>query len=116
MTPRAGRRATSRRKFLRGLAGGFGGLGLAGLLDTLESRALAVGEQAPKRLLVLLMPNCNQQNFWVPQGGLFPATGTGNAAEFSLASGYQALQAVRDRMTLVEGLAMDVQGDAHSAA
>jgi len=100
---------------MRGL--GAAGLGSLGLLSALESRLVsAQAADAPKRLLILYMPNCNQQHFWRAEGGLTPETGTGNASQFSLGSGYAALEAVRSELTLIQGVNMDVKGkDAHSA-
>jgi hypothetical protein len=116
MTVKAWRAGLSRRRLLRG-AGALG-LGAAGLLGALESRiASAQAGSAPKRLLILFMPNCNQQHFWVAEGGLAPETGAGNASQFTLGSGYRALEAVRDELTLIQGMNLDVKGkDAHSAA
>ncbi len=100
-----------------GLGLGLAGLGSAGLLSALESQVVqAQSGVAPKRLCILLMPNCNQQHFWLPQGGRYPEMAQGVAKDFVLGTGYQALEAVRADLTVVEGLSMDVKGaDAHSA-
>ncbi len=102
---------------MRGAGASLAGLGGVGLLNALSSRAACAQTQAPpKRLVVLFMPNCNQQRFWLPQGGMYPVDGTGNAAQFTLGAGYQALETVRSQLTLIEGLNLDVKGgDAHSA-
>lgn len=57
-----------------------------------------------------------QQDFWLPQGGLYAQTASGDASQFTLNSGYTAFESVRPHMTLVEGLHLDIEGDAHSAA
>jgi len=88
---------------------------MQGLLGTLKSRALAQPVPAAKRLVILYMPNCNQQGFWLPQGGLQPELGQGMANSFSFGAAYTPLEPVRKHLTMLEGLNMNVFGDQHSA-
>jgi hypothetical protein len=105
-----GRVQPSRRELLRAAGAGVGGL--------LAVRSgLARAAAAPPRLVILYMPNCNQQRFWLPTGGRQVQSGLGDARSFTLGEGYQPLERVRQHLTLVEGLRLKVQGgDLHSAA
>jgi hypothetical protein len=107
--------STNRRRFLLGL--GAAGAGGSALLSLLAQRARAQAVTAPRRLLVIYMPNCNQTRYWVPTGGAYPEMGTGVATDYSLNQGNEAFAAVKDRMTLINGINVSVNGgDLHSNA
>jgi hypothetical protein len=81
----------------------------------LGKRAAAGAGAAPRRLLVIYMPNCSQTRYWIPTGGADPVAGTGNANQFTLNKGTQPFSIVQDRMTLIDGVNILVQGgDLHS--
>lgn len=110
------RTSTSRRRFLAGLTAA--GLGAPPLLSVLARRAAAEGGVAPRRLLLIYMPNCNQKRYWIPTGGgLSPETGEGTASAFTLNQGNAAFETVKEHMTLIDGIDVSVDGgDLHSNA
>ena len=94
---------------------GAAGVGGASLLSLLTRHATAQGVTPPKRLLVMYSPNCNQTRYWVPTGGAYPETGQGVASTYTLNKGNEAFAAVKDRMTLIDGINVSVKGgDLHS--
>ena len=106
------RTSTSRRRFLTGM--GAAGVGGASLLSLLTRHATAQGVAAPKRLLVMYSPNCNQTRYWVPTGGAYPETGQG-VATLHPEQGQRSLRGRQRSMTLIDGINVSVNGgDLHS--
>jgi hypothetical protein len=94
---------------------GAAGLGASSLVSLLAKQASGQATAAPKRLLVMYSPNCNQTRYWVPTGGLYPETNEGTAGTFTLNQGNAAFDAVKARMTLIDGINVSVKGgDLHS--
>jgi hypothetical protein len=94
------------------------GLGAPPLISMLARRAAAEGGVAPRRLLLIYMPNCNQKRYWIPTaGGSFPETGAGTASVYTLNKGNAAFDTVKNYMTLIDGIDVSVDGgDLHSNA
>lgn len=100
----------TRRRLVSGLGAGTAAL----LARSLPSAAQAA---SPKRLLVILMPNCSNRARWIPGGGRNMATGAGDAAAFTLNQMTEPFAPVRQHLTLVNGLDLPaIAGDQHGSA
>src|SRR5437763_14335134 len=98
----------TRRSLLSGVGAGTAALLGRPLLRSCFGQAAG----APKRLLVLYMPNCNIRAAWVPTGGRNVTMGQGDATQFTLGSSSAGLQPARGALTLVDGLDLtNVRGD-----
>src|SRR5689334_15602249 len=98
----------SRRSLLSGVSAGTAALLARPLLRS------CAGQAAPRRLLVLYMPNCNIRASWVPTGGRNVTMGQGDPATFTLGPSSSALEPARSALTLVDGLDLkNVGGDPH---
>jgi hypothetical protein len=70
---------------------------------------------APKRLLVLYMPNSSIRANWAPTGGRLAGT-SGDATQFTLGTANSTLMQARSQMTLVDGLDLkNIGGDPHGS-
>ncbi len=70
---------------------------------------------APKRLLVLYMPNSSIRANWAPTGGR-RAGKSGDATQFTLGTANSTLTQARAQMTLVDGLDLkNIGGDPHGS-
>ncbi len=99
-----------RRSFLGGV-----GASAAALLGGAFERQAFGQAAAPKRLLVLYMPNSNIRENWVPGGGRVVGA-SGDAATFTLNKANSTLEPVRQYMTMVDGLDLKkVGGDPHGS-
>lgn len=101
----------SRRTLLQGGTG----LGAAALLGgSFERQAFGEGT-APKRLIMLYMPNSNIRENWVPTGGRVVGA-SGDATQFQLNKCNQTLEPVKQYMTILDGLDLkNIGGDPHGS-
>src|SRR5687767_14014673 len=107
-------RTTSRRNLLRGLGGAGVMLPFSGLL---QSKAEAAPGDAPKRLLVVDMPNVVWRSDWLPTGGRQVDQGTGDATTFQYGPQSAFFESILQHTTLLEGIPnMRPGGDAHVGA
>jgi hypothetical protein len=105
---------TSRRNLLRGVGGAGLALPFTGLL---RERAVAAEGEAPKRLLVIDMPNAVWRPDWLPTGGRLVEQGTGDATNFSYGVQSAFFEKIRGHTTLIEGVPiLRPGGDSHVAA
>jgi hypothetical protein len=108
------RTSTSRRNLLRGLGGASLLLPFSGLL---RSKAEAAPGDAPKRLLVVDMPNAVWRADWLPTGGRQVDQGTGDATVFQYGPQSAFFEKIRQHTTFIDGLPVrSTGGDAHVAA
>ena len=99
----------SRRTVLSGV-----GAGAAALLGGSFQRQAFGQAAAPKRVVLLYMPNSSIRANWVPTGGR--TAGVGDATIFQLNKANSTLEPVRQYMTLVDGLdLMKIGGDPHGS-
>jgi hypothetical protein len=95
------------------LLGGAAALGTPAFLR----RALAQTGLAPKRFMVIFMPNSSIRDRWVSTGGRDVDAGSGTASQFTLNTLTQPLMPIMPYTTLIHGINMDgVRGDQHSGA
>jgi hypothetical protein len=105
---------TSRRRLLGALGSAGLSLPFAGLL---RDHALAAEGEAPKRLLVIDMPNAVWRPDWLATGGRQVDEGTGDAASFSYGVQSAFFEKIRAHTTFIEGLPiLRPGGDSHVAA
>jgi hypothetical protein len=101
----------SRRSLLAGL-----GVGSATMFGRPLLRQAQAQELAPRRLLVLYMPNCSIRGQWLPTGGRNVTAGQGDAGQFTLGMASAPLEAVRPQLTMVGGLDLkNIGGDPHGS-
>src|SRR5262245_27999246 len=104
----------TRRQLLRGLGGAGLALPFSGMF---REHARAAEGDAPKRLLVIDMPNAVWQPDWLPTGGRQVDKGTGDAKSFSYGVQSAFFEKIRAHTTLIEGLPiLRPGGDSHVAA
>jgi Protein of unknown function (DUF1552) len=100
----------SRRSLLSGV-----GLGAAALLGGSFERQAFGQAAAPKRLVMLYMPNSNIRANWVPTGGRVVGA-SGDATMFQLNKCNTTLEPVRQYMTVIDGLDLKkIGGDPHGS-
>ena len=100
----------SRRSLLSGV-----GLGAAALLGGSFERQAFGQAAAPKRLVMLYMPNSNIRANWVPTGGRVVGA-SGDATMFTLNKCNTTLEPVRQYMTIIDGLDLKkIGGDPHGS-
>lgn len=101
----------TRRSILRGL-----GLGTATLFAKPLLRDAFGAGTAPKRFLLLCMPNCSIKNKWAPTGGRNPMAGSGDATMFQWGYCNQPLDPVKQYITLIHGVDHQaIGGDPHGS-
>lgn len=104
---------STRRRFMEALGASF--LISAPPLVRQVAAAVAPGP-APKRFMVILLPNAIEQRLWIPEGGLNVATGSGDAGSYRLNTASRGLEPVRPWLTLVDGIDIPgTTGDLHGA-
>ena len=100
----------SRRNLFRGV-----GAGAVALLGGAFERQAFGQAAAPKRLLVLYMPNSSIRANWVPTGGRVVGV-SGDAGTFTLNKANTTLEQARQYMTIVDGLDLKkIGGDPHGS-
>ncbi len=104
----------NRRQLLRAAFGSSLVAPLGGLLHS-ESGAAAQGS-APKRLLVIEMPNAVWRSDWLPTGGRQVEQGTGDATQFEYGPQSAFFEKIRQFTTFIEGVpVLRPGGDPHVA-
>ncbi len=105
---------TTRRNLLRAAGGAGLALPFAGLLGSKSGHA-ATGT-APKRLLVIDMPNAVWRSDWLPTGGRMVDQGTGDATTFQYGVQSAWFEKIRQYTTFIEGVPIARPGgDPHVA-
>jgi hypothetical protein len=108
-------RRFDRRDFLAATSvlGGATALGTPAFLRN----ALAQTGAAPKRFMLIYMPNSNIRARWLSTGGRDVDAASGTASQFTLNTLTQPLMPIMPHTTLIHGINTDaVKGDQHSAA
>jgi len=101
----------SRRSFFRGV-----GAGTAALFGGTFARQAFGQGVAPKRLIVLYMPNSNIRANWAPTGGRVVGGSGGDATQFSFGTANSMLEPAKPYLTLVDGLDQkNIGGDPHGS-
>src|SRR5260370_27294710 len=93
---------TTRRNLLRAAGGAGLALPLGGLLRS-KSGHTATGT-APKRLLVIDMPNAVWRADWLPTGGRMVDQATGDATQFHYGVQSAWFEKIRQDTTLIQGV------------
>jgi hypothetical protein len=100
----------SRRSFFHGV-----GAGAAAFFGGGFERQAFGQAAAPKRLLVLYMPNSSIRANWAPTGGRLAGM-SGDATQFTLGTANSTLMQARAQMTLIDGLDLkNIGGDPHGS-
>ncbi len=108
-------RIFTRRNLVRGA--GAAGLALPFGAAFGPRQSSAQQGQAPKRLLVIEMPNVVWQPDWLPTGGRHVTLGTGDATQFELGPQSAMFESVKQHITIIEGVPLErAIGDAHVGA
>ncbi len=104
----------SRRQLLRAAGGASLVAPFGGLLRSRSGQAQA--DSAPKRLLVIDMPNAVWRPDWLPSGGRQVEQATGDATQFQYGPQSAFFEKIRQYTTFIEGVpVMRPGGDAHVA-
>jgi hypothetical protein len=99
------------------LAAGAGAAAASGFVPGFLESAFAQTTAAPKRFVMIYMPNSNLRDSWLSTGGRNVTTATGDATQFTLNKHTMPLQPIQANMTLIHGINMDnMVGDLHSSA